>query len=222
MQTEEAKIKFPIFSQRFNELRGKMSQADFAIFLGISRPTVGFYENGDRLPDALTLRKIAERCNVPSDWLIGLTNNKSLENIDTGKQLGLSDGSISVLQFFNNEMPDGQSFISTINYLLEQEYPDPYDIGDWGDQIIQDWHTKWESKNYIPILSSISNYLRVSLSNDKVFEITESGELEEQYTGTGFKLKYDVVKSISKNNIIEKVLLLEIEERLQKMKEKGR
>ena len=72
--------RFPIFAKRFQYLRTKsqQSQEEFAKFLGISRPTVGFYENGSRLPDALILRQIAERCCVSSDWLIGLSNISEL------------------------------------------------------------------------------------------------------------------------------------------------
>lgn len=55
--------RMPIFAERFAQLRGEMTQAEFAEFLGISRPTVGFYENGVRLPDALLLCQIAEKCN---------------------------------------------------------------------------------------------------------------------------------------------------------------
>lgn len=72
--------RFPIFSKRFLMLRSirHQSQEEFAKFLGISRPTVGFYENGIRIPDALTLRQIAEKCNVSADWLIGLSNTSTL------------------------------------------------------------------------------------------------------------------------------------------------
>lgn len=63
-----------VFQERFRSLRGKMSQAEFAERICVSRPTVGFYENGERLPDALTLKKIAECCNVSIDWMLGLSN----------------------------------------------------------------------------------------------------------------------------------------------------
>ena len=61
---EAKKEKISIFAARFGELRGERTQAEFAQFLGISRATVGFYENGERIPDALVLRQIAERCGV--------------------------------------------------------------------------------------------------------------------------------------------------------------
>ncbi len=69
--------RFPVFARRFSELRGRQSQEEFARFLGISRPTVSYYENGTRVPDALILRQIAEKCNVSADWLIGLSNFKT-------------------------------------------------------------------------------------------------------------------------------------------------
>lgn len=68
-------IKFPTFAKRFYQLRGDMSQDEFSKYLGISRPTVGFYENGVRVPDAMILLKIAERCNVSADWLLGLSDS---------------------------------------------------------------------------------------------------------------------------------------------------
>ena len=62
-----------------------MSQAQFAEFLGISRQTVGFYESGERTPNADFLRVICERCHVSADWLLGLSENKeknpSVENL---------------------------------------------------------------------------------------------------------------------------------------------
>ena len=72
-----------LFSLRFHQLRDErgMSQQAFADFLGISRPTVGFYENADkehgRIPDADTLRIICEKCDVSADYLLGISNTKS-------------------------------------------------------------------------------------------------------------------------------------------------
>lgn len=102
MKTTEAKDRLDIFKTRFNQLRGSRSQDAFAKFLGISRPTVGFYENGQRLPDAFTLRQIAERCQVSADWLIGLTDNMTSENEAIGKELGLTDRAIERLRLLND------------------------------------------------------------------------------------------------------------------------
>lgn len=92
--------RFPIFAERFAELRGEMTQSEFADFLSISRPTVGFYENGTRIPDALTLRQIAERCGVSSDWLVGLSDVQT--PVESVRQIcdytGLSETAVQMLR----------------------------------------------------------------------------------------------------------------------------
>ncbi len=111
---EAASHRMPIFELRFNELRGKRSQAEFAEFLGIARPTVGFYENGHRIPDACTLKQIAERTNVTTDYLVGLSDNKTPENTAIGKVTGLSDMAIETL----SAVKENFSLNSIINFLL--------------------------------------------------------------------------------------------------------
>lgn len=71
---ERRNDRLPIFTERFRQLQGEMSNTEFADSLGISRQTVGFYCNGDRVPDAVTLVKIAEKCKVSADWLLGVSN----------------------------------------------------------------------------------------------------------------------------------------------------
>ena len=104
MASNEARqMKMPIFAERFNELRGERTQADFAEFLGISRPTVGFYENGERIPDAFILKQIAEKCGVTTDYLVGLRDNKTYEDANIGELTGLSDAAIEVLKMAAND-----------------------------------------------------------------------------------------------------------------------
>lgn len=107
MKTSVSQKKLPVFAKRFRELRGDMTQDKFADFVGISRPTVGFYENGDRLPDALVLKKIAEKCHVSSDWLIGLSDNKKSDYLFIGEITGLNDNSIEFLRRLINEKING-------------------------------------------------------------------------------------------------------------------
>lgn len=73
--------QFPVFSERLRELRGDRSSVEFAAFLGMSRQTIGFYLNGDRIPDILVLRQIAERCNVSADWLLGMSDIKAFPGV---------------------------------------------------------------------------------------------------------------------------------------------
>ncbi len=113
---EEKIKKMPIFAARFSGLRGDRTQAEFAEFLGISRPTVGFYENGERIPDALVLKQIAGRCGVTTDYLVGLSDNKVKENSDIGSEFGLSDSAINQLK----KKKSNKFYTISLSYLIEQ------------------------------------------------------------------------------------------------------
>lgn len=141
MRTKEAnEIKMPIFRERFCSLRGSKTQAEFAEFIGISRPTVGFYENGERLPDALVLRKIAEKCGVSADWLLGLSDVKSTDQNKKNacEVTGLTEENVEFLHMAkihhetleralhleihapdHDTLLDDFSYIALINTLLE-------------------------------------------------------------------------------------------------------
>lgn len=71
--------RLPIFTERFTLLRGDMTQTQFAEMLGLSRPTVSLYESGERIPDAVTLRIISEKCNVTADYLLGLRKDPTTD-----------------------------------------------------------------------------------------------------------------------------------------------
>lgn len=118
MQTSETKNRLETFRARFNQLRGDRSQEAFAKFLGISRPTVGFYENGQRLPDALVLRQIAEKCQVSADYLLGLAACKEPSNEEIHKKLGLSENAIEALIRVNDKTVK-TNIGGTENYLLD-------------------------------------------------------------------------------------------------------
>lgn len=113
---EASKKKMPIFAARFSELRGDRTQAEFAEFLGISRPTVGFYENGERIPDALVLKQIAVRCGVTTDYLVGLRDNKTKVNTDIGVETGLSDNAIELLRTANKQKKKSANMNSAKKY----------------------------------------------------------------------------------------------------------
>lgn len=71
--------RLPVFTERFTLLRGEMTQIQFADMLGLSRPTVSLYESGERIPDAVTLKIIAEKCNVSADYLLGLREDPTTD-----------------------------------------------------------------------------------------------------------------------------------------------
>lgn len=91
-----APSRLPVFQERFKELRGDLTQAQFADKLGLSRPTIGLYESGARIPDAEVLRTIAICCNVSVDYLLGLSSTPAVsEDMRTAvKVTGLTEKAI--------------------------------------------------------------------------------------------------------------------------------
>lgn len=66
------------FSQKLKLMREEhgLNQSQLADKLGVSRGSISFYENGDRIPDIEFLFKAAEFFQVSSDWFLGLTKEK--------------------------------------------------------------------------------------------------------------------------------------------------
>ena len=131
MRNLQEKCENLCFAQRFSSLRSGKTQSEFAELLGISRPTVGFYESGERIPDAITLGRIARICNVSADWLLGLSDVKSVErNIQVAAAtLGISGKAAENLARISTETEDDNIFISlkksvahdALNRILESE-----------------------------------------------------------------------------------------------------
>lgn len=131
MRNLQEKCENLCFAQRFSSLRSGKTQSEFAELLGISRPTVGFYESGERIPDAITLGRIARICNVSADWLLGLSDVKSVErNIQVAAAtLGISGKAAENLARISTETEGDNIFISlkksaardALNRILESE-----------------------------------------------------------------------------------------------------
>lgn len=120
---KEKKDRFPIFKERFRELQCEMSNTEFADFLGMSRQTVGFYLNGNRVPDIIGLEQIARKCNVSADWLIGLSNVKSFDGDvkSASNYLELSeDAVLSLKRISANNIMD---YFGQIQDLEDHVYP---------------------------------------------------------------------------------------------------
>jgi len=112
------------FKRKFMELRRDRgineTQEKFAKFLGLSRPTIGFYEEGKRIPDAFTLKMISEKCNVSADWLLGAgPKNTDIEIQAIYKKIGLSEESINILEEAWEKKETRYLFTHTINELIK-------------------------------------------------------------------------------------------------------
>lgn len=95
------KEKFSIFSQRLSSLifSSYKNLNVIAEEMGITRQSLAQYRDGNNIPDALTLAKIADYFNVSADYLLGRTDVKSM-NLDVKaihEKTGLSQESSEML-----------------------------------------------------------------------------------------------------------------------------
>lgn len=119
-QSEKKPPRLKVFQERFDLLRKEhgSNNTDFAKLLDMSRQTVGFYLNGDRVPDALNLIRIAEKCNVSVDWLLGLTDEKT-PNAEIRSMCiytGFSSDLVKMIHLINNNAPKE---FTLLNLFLE-------------------------------------------------------------------------------------------------------
>ena len=70
----------PSLPDNLRRLRGDLSQAAFARFLGISQPRYANYESGNREPDLITLCRIAAITTGSVDELLGVKPMKPPDN----------------------------------------------------------------------------------------------------------------------------------------------
>ena len=172
------------FRERFSKLRGDESQKDFATRIGISRPTVGFYENGDRLPQADVLKQIAERCGVSTDWLLGLSDyTEDAARQITLFQLGFSEtaanqiASIAGAVYAASELGEQASKkISTVNnphgFTYQQEA-----------RAFLALNALLENPDFILALSNAWAYMKYSGQFDRSGSMTVgSGDLPEPFS----------------------------------------
>ena len=118
-----------VFGKRLKELRKANGYTieQFADMVGISKSTLGYYENDKRMPDIKILARIADTLNVNADYLIGRTNTTA----EKGKIkavcefTGLSDCAVEYL----SELVQNKDYekLSVINHLFD-ELNEDYDF----------------------------------------------------------------------------------------------
>lgn len=122
-QSRKEKDRFPEFRERFRELQGTRTNTEFADFLGMSRQTVGFYCNGDRVPDAIGVRDIAKKCDVSADWLLGLSDTKTFDGEfrQVCNFTKLSEDAVKFLKYIadNPEEPKSDMLPLVLSLILE-------------------------------------------------------------------------------------------------------
>ena len=118
-----------VFGKRLKELRKSNGYTieQFADMVGISKSTLGYYENDKRMPDIEILARIADTLNVNADYLIGRTNTTAQK----GKMktvcefTGLSDNAAEFLAQLVKKKDYAK--LEIINHLF-QELCEDYDF----------------------------------------------------------------------------------------------
>ena len=118
-----------VLGKRLKELRKAKGYTieQFADMVGISKSTLGYYENDKRMPDIEILARIADTLNVNADYLIGRTNTTAQK----GKMktvcefTGLSDNAAEYLAQLVKDK--NYAKLSVINHLFD-ELTEDYDF----------------------------------------------------------------------------------------------
>lgn len=109
------------FSKRLRALRleNNLTIEEFANMVGISKSSVGYYENQNRVPDIVVVGRIADALNVSTDYLIGRSDARTKEPKlkSICDKIGLSDKAANMLARLKK---DADSRLCIINFLLEQ------------------------------------------------------------------------------------------------------
>ena len=110
-----------IIGKRINAvlaLRGK-KQKDLANYLQVKPNVVSYFCTGDRVPNVEQLRKIAEYLSVSSDYLIGLSENPTIEpDIQNAcKVTGLREPVIKHIKYLL-DFPEKDYFASALELFI--------------------------------------------------------------------------------------------------------
>lgn len=65
-----------LFTKRLRELRGELSQEEFAQKIGTKQTTLSNWERGFREPNFNGLILLSTSCEVSADWLLGLSDDR--------------------------------------------------------------------------------------------------------------------------------------------------
>lgn len=89
-----------ILSQRLRELRESMglSQKALSEKISVSAASIGYYENGDRIPGLDVAAELANFFGVSLDYLAGRSDSRTHEAADISARTGLSEAAVEVLE----------------------------------------------------------------------------------------------------------------------------
>lgn len=103
--TDEQRKVRNYFAIRLNELLEKkeIDQTVFASNIGISVGALSNYRNGTREPTVTVLKQIADKLQVSTDYLLGISESPKIEFKEINKMTGLSQKAIEQLYKFQHD-----------------------------------------------------------------------------------------------------------------------
>ena len=133
---------------KYLRVREKMSQAELADKLGVSKSTVGMYELGKREPDFETLEAIADLFNVDMNFLLGKVGSElsPKDERDIAKDLNrimteIKKGNNGPLYYNGIEMDDAS--INLLQNAIEYALRETKKENKVGDTVWKLWITKF-------------------------------------------------------------------------------
>ncbi len=95
-----------LFLSRLTDLRGARSVCAFARFLELPQKTVDACIKGERKPSVELVARVCTKCQVTSDWLLGLSEDRN----------GKSDARVSALE---KEVTRLQGMVAGLKFALD-------------------------------------------------------------------------------------------------------
>ncbi|MBZ4026379.1 helix-turn-helix transcriptional regulator [Lactobacillus johnsonii] len=107
---------------RLKEIRQekKLSKKDLAKKLNISQQAISLYEKGDREPKLETWQKLADFFHVPTEYLMGLTNDRvtlTINDLNPAEE----DAYKHITAMLSEDYPKGSISKNKIGRLLADE-----------------------------------------------------------------------------------------------------
>lgn len=153
-------------------LRGShTTQQQLAEAIGCSRQTVSLYANGNASPDAEKLKLIADFFHVSTDYLLGLSKNKTTD-IEIQKicsYTGLSDEAVEALHVLSEGISSG--IATTAFYTTDGKYvrAAPFKfVFEFINQIVL--HSDFSESSFLESVYHIYRYIRQLKSTEKKAE----------------------------------------------------
>lgn len=204
-----------VFALRLGELRNKkgLSQEELSSALDIDRGTIAKYETQKRIPSYEHLTSFAEFFDVSTDYLLGITKNKTPdpEISMICEYTGLSDSAVQALN-----MIKGSDLSRDISIMLDE----------MGECVHASVYTDYPDIGIdISLLQKISLYFNTFNTDDnqrlyisKSGKIINSASTDKEYTEKLSLQDCIAIRGVTIDEIITRIMLNDIEKALRKQK----